>query len=85
MRARAAPAAAGPDAGCPIAAAGNYAIALRASSAQPGYNYWAVGGGGEPADNGVWSYQTFHTWTNGVVSAPLTPPGIGSLQVVATF
>ena len=75
-------------AGCPISAPGNYVIALRSASnagLPTSYNYWAVGGGGEPADGGVWSYQTFHTWTNGVVSAPLTPPGIGSLQVVATL
>ena len=75
-----------PGTGCPITAAGGYVIALRSASnagLPTSYNYWAVGGGGEPADGGVWSYQTFHTWTNGVVSAPLTP--VGSLQVVATF
>ena len=73
-----------PGSGCPLAGAGNYVIALRTASGNPAFTYWAVGGGIAPDPAGVWSHVSFRTWTNGVLSTPLTPPGIGSLQIIAT-
>ena len=78
-----------PGTGCPITAAGNYAIALRvASSSMPTtYACWAVGSGNgaTPLPGGVWTYLGFSTWTPaGGLTAPTPSDFIGSLQITAT-